>query len=92
MKIAIVGAGISGLTAAYLLRNAHEITLFEAGNHLGGHTQTVDVAFDGEQHAIDTGFIVFNRRTYPRFCALLDELGVKSRPTSMGFSVRCIKD
>jgi uncharacterized protein len=89
VKIAIVGAGISGLTAAYVLRNAHELTLFEAGGHLGGHTQTVDVTFDGEQHAIDTGFIVFNRRTYPRFSALLDELGVQSRPTSMGFSVRC---
>jgi uncharacterized protein len=89
VKIAIVGAGISGLTAAYLLRGAHEITLFEAGEHLGGHTQTVDVEFDGEQHAIDTGFIVFNRRTYPRFSALLDELGVSSRPTSMGFSVCC---
>jgi uncharacterized protein len=89
VKIAIVGAGISGLTAAYLLRTAHEITLFEAGSHLGGHTQTVDVTFDGEQHAIDTGFIVFNRRTYPRFSSLLDELGVKNRPTAMGFSVRC---
>jgi predicted NAD/FAD-binding protein len=89
VKVAIVGAGISGLTAVYLLRADHQITLFEAGAHLGGHTQTVDVTFDGEQHAIDTGFIVFNRRTYPRFNALLDELGVKSRPTSMGFSVRC---
>jgi predicted NAD/FAD-binding protein len=89
VKIAIVGAGISGLTAAYLLRRSHEITLFEAGGHLGGHTQTVDVTLDGEQHAIDTGFIVFNRRTYPGFSALLDELRVKSSPTSMGFSVRC---
>jgi uncharacterized protein len=89
VRIAIVGAGISGLTAAYLLRGSHEITLFEAGDHLGGHTQTVDVDCDGEQHAIDTGFIVFNRRTYPRFCTLLDELGVVSRPTLMGFSVRC---
>ena len=89
MRIAIVGAGISGLTAASLLRDSHEITLFEAGEHLGGHTQTVDVDVDGEQHAIDTGFIVFNRRTYPRLSALLDELGVNSRPTLMGFSVRC---
>jgi uncharacterized protein len=89
VRIAIVGAGISGLTAAYLLRGSHAVTLFEAGAHLGGHTQTVDVSLGKEQHAIDTGFIVFNRRTYPRFSALLDELGVKSRPTAMGFSVRC---
>ncbi len=89
MRIAIIGAGISGLTAAYRLCLSHEITLFEANAYLGGHTNTVDVEIDGERHAIDTGFIVFNDWTYPNFIALLDELGVASRPTSMSFSVRC---
>jgi len=89
MQIAIIGAGISGLTAAYRLSATHDITLFEANDYLGGHTNTVDVEVDGERHAIDTGFIVFNDRTYPNFIALLDELGVRSRPTSMSFSVRC---
>jgi len=89
MQIAIIGAGISGLTAAYRLSATHDVTLFEANGYLGGHTNTVDVEVDGERHAIDTGFIVFNDRTYPNFIALLDELGVRSRPTSMSFSVRC---
>lgn len=89
MKIAIIGAGVSGLTAAYRLSEAHDITLFEANDYLGGHTNTVDVELDGERHAIDTGFIVFNDRTYPKFIELLTELGVRSRPTSMSFSVRC---
>ena len=83
MRIAVIGSGISGLTAAYRLRDDHEITIFEAKDYLGGHTNTVDVAIAGEHHAIDTGFIVFNDRTYPHFCALLSELGVKSTPTSM---------
>ena len=87
MKLAIVGSGISGLVAAYRLHADHEITLFEANNYLGGHTNTVDVELDGERHAIDTGFIVFNDWTYPHFIALLDELGVASQPTTMGFSV-----
>jgi predicted NAD/FAD-binding protein len=87
MKLAIVGSGISGLVAAYRLHADHEITLFEANNYLGGHTNTVDVEFDGERQAIDTGFIVFNDWTYPHFIALLDELGVASQPTTMGFSV-----
>ena len=89
MKIAIIGAGISGLTAAYRLSAAHDVTVFEANDYLGGHTNTVDVEIDGERHAIDTGFIVFNDWTYPNFIALLDELGVRSQPTSMSFSVRC---
>ncbi|RLS54654.1 MAG: FAD-dependent oxidoreductase [Planctomycetota bacterium] len=89
MKIAIIGAGISGLTAAYRLYLEHDITLFEANDYLGGHTNTVDVEWEGERQAIDTGFIVFNDWTYPKFIELLDELGVRSQPTSMGFSVRC---
>jgi predicted NAD/FAD-binding protein len=89
MKIAIIGAGISGLTAAYRLSPWHDITVFEANDYLGGHTQTVDVEVQGERQVIDTGFIVFNDRTYPNFVQLLNELGVPSRPTSMSFSVRC---
>lgn len=88
-KIAVIGAGISGLTAAYRLGERHDVTLFEANAWAGGHTNTVDVMVDGEKHAIDTGFIVFNERTYPNFIRLLNELGVASRPTEMSFSVRC---
>jgi predicted NAD/FAD-binding protein len=89
MKIAIIGSGISGLVAAYRLSSDHEITLFEANSYVGGHTNTIEVDKDGEQHAVDTGFIVFNDRTYPNFVKLLDELGVESVPTSMSFSVSC---
>ena len=89
MKIAIIGAGISGLTAAYRLSGRHEITVFEANDYIGGHTHTVDVELNGEHHAIDTGFIVFNDWTYPNFIKLLDELAVPSQATSMSFSVRC---
>lgn len=88
MKLAIIGSGISGLVAAYRLHVDHEITVFEANSYPGGHTNTVDVELDGEQHAIDTGFIVFNDWTYPNFMGLLSELGVTSRPTTMSFSVR----
>lgn len=89
MKIAIIGSGISGLTVAYRLSPAHEVTLFEANDYLGGHTNTVDVELGGERQVIDTGFIVFNDRTYPCFIQLMEELGVRSRSTSMSFSVRC---
>jgi predicted NAD/FAD-binding protein len=87
MKIAIIGGGISGLVAAYKLHSEHEITLFEANDYPGGHTNTMEVESDGVRHAIDTGFIVFNDATYPNFIALLDELGVESQATSMSFSV-----
>lgn len=87
MKIAIIGSGIAGLTTAYYLHRLHDITLFEANAYAGGHTHTVDVEIAGERHAIDTGFIVFNDRTYPRFVELLTELGVASKPTEMSFSV-----
>jgi predicted NAD/FAD-binding protein len=88
-RIAIVGSGISGLVAARLLSRRHEVTVYEAGSHIGGHTHTHDVAWGGERHAIDTGFIVFNHRTYPNFVRLLDQLGVASLETEMSFSVRC---
>jgi predicted NAD/FAD-binding protein len=89
MRIAIVGTGISGLVAAYLLHTVHDVTVFEANDYVGGHTNTVDVQLDGERHAIDTGFIVFNERNYPNFVTLIDQLGVASQPSSMSFSVRC---
>ena len=88
MKIAIVGSGISGLVAAHRLHQAHEITLFEADRHIGGHTHTHSIDLGERRYNVDTGFIVFNDRTYPRFSALLRELGVASQPSSMSFSVR----
>lgn len=88
MKIAIIGSGISGLTAAYYLHPDHDITLFEANDYIGGHTATVNVTLEGKEYAVDTGFIVYNDRTYPNFIRLMDELGVKRRPTEMSFSVR----
>lgn len=87
MKIAIIGAGISGLTAAWLLHRRHDITLYEGAGRLGGHTATVDCRIDGTDHAVDTGFIVFNDRTYPCFNRLIDRLGVAWKNTEMGFSV-----
>ncbi|WP_428305071.1 NAD(P)/FAD-dependent oxidoreductase [Lacipirellula sp.] len=88
MRIAIVGGGISGLTAAYHLAAAHHVALFEANSYLGGHINTVAVEIGDERHQIDTGFIVFNDRTYPNFTKLLAELGVAAKPTEMSFSVR----
>lgn len=89
MKIAIVGTGIAGLTAAYLLNRRHDVTVFEAAEKIGGHTATVDVKMpDGEQHAIDTGFIVYNEWTYPNFIRLLSQLGISGQKTAMSFSVR----
>lgn len=89
MKIAVIGAGISGLAAALRLQQRHQVVLLEAGNYAGGHTHTHQVLLDGQVRAVDSGFIVFNTRTYPNFCALLEELGVASQPTDMSFSVRC---
>ena len=91
MKIAIVGTGIAGNVAAYHLAKEHEITVFEAADYVGGHTNTVDVEYAGQQYAVDTGFIVFNDWTYPEFIRLLDELRVESQPSDMSFSVSCEK-
>ena len=87
MKIAIVGTGVSGLVAAHRLHREHEIVVYEAADRLGGHSNTVTVDDPAGPLAIDTGFIVFNDRNYPRFEALLDELGVASDPSHMSFSV-----
>ena len=89
LKIAVVGTGIAGSVAAYRLHRAgHALTVFEADDRIGGHTHTHRIELDGEVQQIDTGFIVFNDRTYPNFVALLDEIGVASQPSSMSFSVR----
>jgi len=88
-KIAIIGGGVSGLVAAYILHEQHEVTLFEKEDRLGGHTCTEEVESHGRSYAVDTGFIVYNERNYPGFTRLLAKLAVQSRPTEMSFSVRC---
>jgi predicted NAD/FAD-binding protein len=87
MRIAVVGAGISGLATAWLLGRDHAVTLFEAGDYLGGHSNTVDVTLDGHTCPVDTGFLVFNDRTYPNLVAMFDALGVRSHASDM--SLRC---
>jgi predicted NAD/FAD-binding protein len=89
MRIAIVGTGISGLVSAYLLSREHEVTVFEAGDYVGGHTVTAKVGSNGSSLAVDAGFIVYNEANYPNFVALLAQLGVETQPTSMSFSVKC---
>lgn len=88
MKIAVIGTGISGNVAARHLDRDHEVTVFEANDYVGGHTHTHDVEWAGRHYPVDTGFIVFNEKTYPNFISLLDELGVEARATTMSFSVR----
>ena len=87
MKIAIVGSGIAGLGAAWLLSRHHEVVLFESQDRLGGHTHTHRVSQQGREYSVDTGFIVFNPENYPLLTRMFDELGVASQPTTMGFSV-----
>ncbi|MFC1702189.1 NAD(P)/FAD-dependent oxidoreductase [Pseudomonadota bacterium] len=88
MKIAVIGTGIAGNVAAYHLAREHDVTVFEADKRIGGHTNTVGVEHGGQEYAIDTGFIVFNERTYPNFIALLQELDVAWQDSDMGFSVQ----
>ncbi|GLX84600.1 amine oxidase [Thalassotalea loyana] len=86
-NIAIIGSGIAGLTSAHLLSQKHNVTVFEQNDYIGGHTATVDVEYQGRDYAIDTGFIVFNDKTYPNFLKLLAKLGMNKQETEMSFSV-----
>ena len=88
MKIAVIGSGIAGLTSAYYLSREHQVSVFEKNDYIGGHTCTSDVKINGSMYAVDTGFIVFNDKTYPRFKRLLKGLEVAWRDTEMSFSVR----
>lgn len=88
-KIAVIGSGIAGLTAAHVLSREHQVSLFEAYDYLGGHTHTQDVELAGKHYPVNTGFIVFNDWTYPNFIKLMDQLGVESEDSDMSFSVRC---
>ena len=89
MKIAVIGGGIYGLTCAWLLHPHHEVTLYESEQLPGGHSNTVEFRNAGTDFRIDTGFIVYNDRTYPNFMALLKQLGIEGVPTQMSFAVRC---
>ena len=86
--VAVIGSGISGLAVAWLLRDTHRVTLYEAAGRLGGHTNTLEVAVDGQTFPVDTGFLVFNRRTYPNLCALFKLLGIEAVASEMTFSAR----
>lgn len=86
-RVGIVGAGIAGLACAWLLARDCDVTLFESGDYLGGHTNTVDITIDGVTHPVDTGFLVFNRRTYPNLTALFERLGVTIARSEMSFAV-----
>jgi len=92
MKIAIIGSGISGLTAGYLLNRNHDISIYEANDYIGGHTHTHHIELDNNNYAVDTGFIVYNERTYPNFIKLLDQLGVERQLSTMGFSVKSLNE
>jgi len=86
MRIAVIGAGISGLASAWLLRQSHAVTLYEAGPRLGGHSNTITVQEENHDVSLDTGFIVFNERNYPHLCALFKTLGVASKDSDMSFA------
>lgn len=89
MRIAVIGSGIAGLVSARLLSRDHDVTVFEADDRIGGHSNTVAATVDGITHQVDTGFIVYNDRTYPEFSRILADLNVATQATSMSFSVRC---
>jgi predicted NAD/FAD-binding protein len=91
MRIAVIGAGISGLVCAYLLSDEHEVTVYEANDYIGGHTHTIDVPLAGRTYSVDTGFIVFNLKTYPNFLKLMQILGVAWQPSNMSFSLHCLR-
>jgi len=91
MKIAVIGTGIAGNVAAYQLCREHAVTVYEANNYVGGHTHSHDIAWQDQQYTVDTGFIVFNYKTYPHFTRLLNELDVAVQPSPMSFSVKCEK-
>ena len=86
-RVAVIGSGIAGMASAWLLAAHHDVTLFEAAAYPGGHTNTVDIDVGGVQVSVDTGFLVFNERTYPNLMALFAELGIPSCGTDMSFSV-----
>ncbi|MDP3897312.1 MAG: NAD(P)-binding protein, partial [Mesorhizobium sp.] len=86
-RIAVVGSGVAGASAAWALNPDHDVTLFEAENRVGGHTATVDIDYDGTAIAVDTGFIVYNELNYPEFDALLSHFGVATHASNMGFSL-----
>lgn len=90
-RIAVIGSGVSGLVSAYLLSKRYDVSLFEANDYLGGHTNTVSVDIEDEQYAIDTGFIVFNKKTYPNFCKLIEKLNIPIQLSEMSFSYRSIR-
>lgn len=90
-KIAIIGSGISGLGSAYLLAEHHDVTVYETDSRLGGHSHTVDITLEGQTFGVDTGFLVFNRRTYPLLCRLFSHLGVPIAESDMSFSVQISK-
>ncbi|NEK91972.1 MAG: FAD-dependent oxidoreductase, partial [Xanthomonas euvesicatoria] len=85
-RIAVVGSGIAGLGAAWLLSRRCEVTLFEAADYLGGHTHTHDIDLEGQRYAVDSGFIVFNPQHYPLLTRMFAELDVAAQPTTMSFS------
>ena len=88
MKIAVIGSGIAGLSCAWLLARQHQVTVFEANNYAGGHSNAVDVSLDGMNYPVDTGFLVYNEKTYPNLIQLFALLNVETANTDMGFSVR----
>ena len=87
LRIAIIGAGVSGLTIGYMLNKKHDITIYEKNNYVGGHVNTIDVIDEKRNLSIDTGFIVFNDKTYPNFIDLLNKIGQESQKSVMSFSV-----
>lgn len=89
MKIAVIGSGISGLSLAWMLQEKHNIALFEQNNYLGGHSNTAEINYNGTNIAVDTGFIVFNHKTYPNLVKLFQHFGVETKKSNMSFGVKC---